>query len=59
MSKKKVSAFEYAIAEAAHDQEFLETHEPYTREEELAQRKERIKGKVEAIVNNMKKRNND
>lgn len=55
MEKKKVSAFEYAIAGAAEDQEFLQTHEPYTREEEHEMRKQKIRDKVQYLYDNMKK----
>lgn len=35
---KKVSAFEYAIAEAAGDKEFTKNHSPRTRKEEAEHR---------------------
>lgn len=44
--KRKVSAFEYAIAEAANDTKFLESHSPRTREEENEHRVNSIKNQL-------------
>lgn len=47
-NKRKVSAFEYAIMEAAGDPR-LKEFEPYTREEETERRIENIKSQAEKL----------
>lgn len=47
--KKKVSAFEYAIAEAAGDTEFMKTHESRTREEETQHRLNNIRNQAKKL----------
>lgn len=47
--KTKVSAFEYAIAEAVKDKEFLEAHSPRTRAEENEHRVNDIKSQAKKL----------
>lgn len=54
MQKKKVTAFEYVFMEAAHRYNpntiDIEKYEPYTRAEELQQRKDNIKQQLAKIL---------